>query len=212
MGLLNEDQLNDIMSNVHVCDEDWFEKLLRMWNDRQTTKQVEINLDGNLQSTKEHMNKLQTALYPQEPSDLIEIERAGTIIKKLRLAREKQLQRDLVCIADIIMNDCDYLEFIEILLYSGLDCREAMVTRELRDLCYRIGDCHLLFNENYDVDAIIDFIDNCTEYEKSVHFEKVNGIFYPTTKDEPNKYFMPSLIEAADWNGHVNYSKIYGDR
>jgi dUTP pyrophosphatase len=42
MGLLNEDQLNDIMSNVHVCDEDWFEELLLMWNDRQTTKQVQI--------------------------------------------------------------------------------------------------------------------------------------------------------------------------
>jgi hypothetical protein len=41
MGLLNEDQLNDIMSNVHVCDEDWFEELLRMWNDRQTTYQIE---------------------------------------------------------------------------------------------------------------------------------------------------------------------------
>jgi dUTP pyrophosphatase len=35
VGLLNERQLEDIMSNVHVCDEDWFEKLLRMWNDRQ---------------------------------------------------------------------------------------------------------------------------------------------------------------------------------
>jgi hypothetical protein len=34
MGLLNERQLEDIMSNVHVCDEDWFEKLLRQWNDR----------------------------------------------------------------------------------------------------------------------------------------------------------------------------------
>jgi dUTP pyrophosphatase len=43
MGLLNENQLNDIMSNVHVCDEDWFEELLLMWNDRQTTKQVQIN-------------------------------------------------------------------------------------------------------------------------------------------------------------------------
>jgi len=42
MGLLNERQLEDIMSNVHVCDEDWFEKLLRMWNNRQTTKQVQI--------------------------------------------------------------------------------------------------------------------------------------------------------------------------
>ena len=42
MGLLNEKQLDDIMSNVHVCDEDWFEELLRMWNDRQTTYQIEI--------------------------------------------------------------------------------------------------------------------------------------------------------------------------
>jgi len=36
VGLLNERQLEDIMSNVHVCDEDWFEELLRMWNNRQT--------------------------------------------------------------------------------------------------------------------------------------------------------------------------------
>ena len=35
VGLLNERQLEDIMSNVHVCDEDWFEELLRMWNNRQ---------------------------------------------------------------------------------------------------------------------------------------------------------------------------------
>jgi dUTP pyrophosphatase len=47
MGLLNERQLEDIMSNVHVCDEDWFEELLRMWNDRQTTYQVEHNQTGN---------------------------------------------------------------------------------------------------------------------------------------------------------------------
>ena len=46
MGLLNERQLEDIMSNVHVCDEDWFEKLLRQWNDRQTKyHQVEVNWD-----------------------------------------------------------------------------------------------------------------------------------------------------------------------
>jgi hypothetical protein len=44
MGLLNERQLEDIMSNVHVCDVDWFEKLLRMWNNRQTTQQVDKNV------------------------------------------------------------------------------------------------------------------------------------------------------------------------
>jgi hypothetical protein len=36
MSLLTEQQLEDIMSNVHVCDEDWFESLLRKWNDRQS--------------------------------------------------------------------------------------------------------------------------------------------------------------------------------
>jgi hypothetical protein len=36
MSLLTEQQLEDIMSNVHVCNEDWFESLLRKWNDRQS--------------------------------------------------------------------------------------------------------------------------------------------------------------------------------
>jgi len=56
MSLLNEDQLNDIMSNVHVCDEDWFEELLRMWNDRQTTYQIEIGDDAMLRGDSVHVD------------------------------------------------------------------------------------------------------------------------------------------------------------
>jgi hypothetical protein len=54
MGLLNEKQLDDIMSNVHVCDEDWFEELLRMWNDRQTTYQIEIGGSSMLKGDSVH--------------------------------------------------------------------------------------------------------------------------------------------------------------
>lgn len=43
MALLTQKQLEDIMSNVHVCDEDWFEDLLLKWNERQTTQQFEID-------------------------------------------------------------------------------------------------------------------------------------------------------------------------
>ena len=43
MALLTQKQLEDIMSNVHVCDEDWFEELLLKWNERQTTQQFEVD-------------------------------------------------------------------------------------------------------------------------------------------------------------------------
>lgn len=43
MALLTQKQLEDIMSNVHVCDEDWFEDLLLKWNERQTTQQFEVD-------------------------------------------------------------------------------------------------------------------------------------------------------------------------
>ena len=62
MGLLNERQLEDIMSNVHVCDENWYEELLRIWNNRQTTKQVQIK--GN--KMKIEIKRLdETAVIPE---------------------------------------------------------------------------------------------------------------------------------------------------
>jgi dUTP pyrophosphatase len=85
MGLLNEDQLNDIMSNVHVCDEDWFEELLRMWNDRQTTKQVEI--EGN--KMKIEIKKL------DEKVILPAYETAGAAAVDLRANINKAIKLDL---------------------------------------------------------------------------------------------------------------------
>jgi dUTP pyrophosphatase len=85
MGLLNEDQLNDIMSNVHVCDEDWFEDLLRMWNDRQTTKQVQIQ--GN--KMKIEIKKLdQKVILPA-------YETAGAAAVDLRANITKAIKLDL---------------------------------------------------------------------------------------------------------------------
>ena len=60
MGLLTERQLEDIMSNVHVCDVDWFERLLRQWNDRQTGyHQVEVDWND----APKHATKAQLRLY-----------------------------------------------------------------------------------------------------------------------------------------------------
>jgi dUTP pyrophosphatase len=85
MGLLNEVQLNDIMSNVHVCDEDWFEELLRMWNDRQTTKQVQIQ--GN--KMKIEIKKLdQKVILPA-------YETAGAAAVDLRANITKAIKLDL---------------------------------------------------------------------------------------------------------------------
>jgi len=85
MGLLNEDQLNDIMSNVHVCDKDWFEELLLMWNDRQTTKQVQIN--GN--KMKIEIKKL------DEKVILPAYETAGAAAVDLRANITKSIKLDL---------------------------------------------------------------------------------------------------------------------
>jgi hypothetical protein len=158
------------------------------------------------------MTTLYDALHHPEPSALIEIERVGAIIKKLRLARESRLQKDLTCLADILINDPQFVDFVELLLYSGFDCKKAMVTQALRDLCYQVGDSELLFDECYDVDSIINFIIDCVEFEKSIHFEDVNGVFYPTTKDVQNPEFMASLIEAAYVNGTRKYNKVYGEK
>ena len=144
--------------------------------------------------------------------ETLEIERVGTIIKKLRKARESQLRTDLRCLSDILMTDNSYIEFTELLLYSGFDCKKAMVTQALRDLCYQVGDSELLFDEHYNVDSIINFIIDCEEFAQSVHFEDVDGIFYPTTKDVQNPEFMASLIEAAYVNGTRKYNRVYGEK
>ena len=83
MGLLNEYQLNDIMSNVHVCDEDWFEELLRMWNDRQTTKQVQI--EGN--KMKIEIKKLdeKVILPAYETSGAAAVDLRANITKAIKL-------------------------------------------------------------------------------------------------------------------------------
>jgi dUTP pyrophosphatase len=83
MGLLNEDQLNDIMSNVHVCDEDWFEELLLMWNDRQTTKQVQIK--GN--KMKIEIKKLdeKVILPAYETSGAAAVDLRANITKAIKL-------------------------------------------------------------------------------------------------------------------------------
>jgi dUTP pyrophosphatase len=85
MGLLNEDQLNDIMSNVHVCDEDWFEELLRMWNDRQTTKQVQIK-----------GNKMKIEIKKLDPKVILPAyETAGAAAVDLRANITKAIKLDL---------------------------------------------------------------------------------------------------------------------
>lgn len=158
------------------------------------------------------MTTLYDALHHPEPSERIEIEKVGAIIKKLRLARESRLQKDLTCLADILINDQQCVNFVELLLYSGFDCKKAMVTQALRDLCYQIGDSELLFDEYYNVDSIINFIIDCEEFAQSVHFEDVDGVFYPTTKDVQNPEFMASLIEAAYVNGTRKYNRVYGEK
>jgi dUTP pyrophosphatase len=85
MGLLNEDQLNDIMSNVHVCDEDWFEELLRMWNDRQTTKQVQIQ-----------GNKMKIEIKKLDPKVILPAyETSGAAAVDLRANINKAIKLDL---------------------------------------------------------------------------------------------------------------------
>jgi dUTP pyrophosphatase len=85
MGLLNEYQLNDIMSNVHVCDEDWFEELLRMWNDRQTTKQVQI--EGN---------KMKIEIKKLDPKVILPAyETSGAAAVDLRANINKAIKLDL---------------------------------------------------------------------------------------------------------------------
>jgi dUTP pyrophosphatase len=83
MGLLNEDQLNDIMSNVHVCDEDWFEELLLMWNDRQTTKQVQIK--GNKMKIEIKKLDKKVILPAYETSGAAAVDLRANITKSIKL-------------------------------------------------------------------------------------------------------------------------------
>jgi hypothetical protein len=152
------------------------------------------------------MNKLFEALNNEyKPT---EHERIGTVVGLLRNRTINRLRDDLAILAELMLDyDEVFIEFFEILLYSGLDDLKSAERKELIRFCAQIcnyRDIRITGND-YNMDNLVYFVQEFLLDDVDFVFDIASNDLYELRLSDSyhNGDVTPMLVESAKYNAQV---------
>lgn len=135
-------------------------------------------------------------------------ERVGEVIGTLRNRIMRQLHEDLDHFAELMLDyDDGFIEFFEILLYSGLDERKRLERRELVRFCSQICsylDIRVTGND-YNIDNLVRFVDEILLDDVDFIFDIADNNLYEIRLSDAyhNEDTVLLIVESAKYNANV---------